>query len=66
MCGSQAFPRDSWVFRTAATVRRAVKSSKRVRLRECYQSYCGLCDLGFSAATGDGDGVQFLGFFYFL
>lgn len=69
MCGSQAFPRDSWVFqktRTAATVRHAVKSSKRVRPRECYQSYCGLCDLGFSAATGDGDGVQFLWFFYFL
>lgn len=65
MCGSQAFPRDSRVFqktRTAATVRRAVKSSKRVRLRECYQSYCGLCDLGFLRRLAMETGSNFWGF----
>ncbi len=46
----------------AATMRRAVKSSKRVRPCECYQSYCGLCDLGLLRRLAMETGSNFCAF----
>ncbi len=43
-------------------MRHAVKSSKRVRPCECYQSYCGLCDLGLLRRLAMETGSNFCAF----